>query len=90
LLFSFFTPEHGARSRLFSTTTYGACANKSCMDSIKDCKAPRDFNSENNGCTCFDCEKGTEKQHLVCTMNATEIKILFDLIDKEKLPSPDQ
>jgi hypothetical protein len=90
LLFCFFTAEHGASRRPSSSKAFVACANRSCADSIKDCKAPRDFNSENGGCTCFDCEKGTAKQHLICTTNAVEAKILFDLIDKEKIPLPDQ
>src|ERR1043166_401627 len=86
LFFCSFLPQHGTSSRLFSSKEHAACMNGDCSDSVKDCKAPRDFNSESLGCSCFDCEKGTPKQHLICTRDPAEAKTLFALIDKDKGP----
>src|SRR5262245_16768748 len=63
-----------------------------CSDSIKDCKKPRDINSTDpvDGCSCFDCEKGTPKQHLICTKDEVDKKTMFALIEKDKREIPDR
>lgn len=74
----------GSSKQTLSLNIKAECINGDCSDSIKDCKPPRDYNSENDGCTCFDCEKGTPNQKMVCTRDETDVKTLFALVKKDK------
>lgn len=60
------------------------CLGDNCNDKIEDCKKPRSFNSENDGCACFDCEKGTPNHRLICTNNEDDKKKLLKLILEDK------
>jgi hypothetical protein len=51
-----------------------------CSDSIKDCKLPVRFIGDKDGCACFACEHGKNTQHLVCTKNDSDKKILFQKV----------
>jgi len=78
------------KSQGVSINANAACAD--CSDSIKECKKPRDYNSTDpiDGCSCFDCEKGTPKQHLICTKDEVDKKTMFELIEKDKKEMPDR
>ena len=61
------------------------CQSDDCSDSIKDCKFPRVFNSENDGCACFDCATGTPDYRFVCTKDKKDKETLFNLAEKDKI-----
>lgn len=57
-----------------------ACAQGSnCSDSIKDCKKPVKFISQDNGCYTFACEYGAATQHNIHTRNTSDIQTLLKM-----------
>ncbi len=50
-----------------------------CTDSIKSCKRPVKFISQDNGCYTFACEYGKSTQNNIHTKNQADVKVLLQM-----------
>jgi hypothetical protein len=62
----------------------GADPVKPCNDLADNCKKPVKFVKEENGCSVFACEHGTNKEHLIRVSDQTGITKLQTIIKMEQ------